>query len=227
VSLKQRKTSIKTRVKMDNIGKVFIIGLPRTGTTSVCEAMLSLGYKVAHTAYTERTFEQAQVIADTPVFCDYQQLDKYYPNSRFIYLERATHLWLPSIKQLLMRMQKNITRPDGGFNTTIKRCYQEVFRPFTAENIQDESFLLNCYQQHQNRIASYFSKRPQDLLSIDISQKNSYVQLLSFLALEARPGYFQQLNIGGKVTAWNDLKNESKIASTNNGKITKLDYFKR
>jgi len=216
---------IRTRVQMNNIEKVFIIGLPRTGTTSVCAAMLALGYKVAHTAYTQRTFEQAQVIADTPVFCDFQRLDNYYPNSRFIYLERAEHLWLPSIRQLLMRMKKNILRTDGGFNTTIKRCYQKVFTPFTEENIQDDNFLLNCYQQHQQEITAYFSNRPQDLLSINISQESSYQQLLTFLALENPTGNFQQMNRGGKVTAWNDLKNDNKIASTNNGKITKLDYF--
>ena len=48
--------------------KIFIIGLPRTGTTSVCVAMLELGFYVAHTAYTDRSFTEAQVIADTPIF---------------------------------------------------------------------------------------------------------------------------------------------------------------
>ncbi|MFT5759948.1 MAG: hypothetical protein ACI9LM_004732 [Alteromonadaceae bacterium] len=210
---------------MDSLGKIFIIGLPRTGTTSVCSALLTLGYYVAHTAYTQRTFEQAEVIADTPIFCDYPILDSYYPNSRFIYLERAPHLWIPSIKQLLLRMQKNMLRTDGGFNTIIKRCYQEIFTPFTADNIQDDKFLLDCYEQHQKTVTTYFSKRPQDLLSIDISKESSYAQLLSFLALDEGAGNFQQMNVGGKVTAWNDLKNDNKISSTNRGKITKVDYF--
>lgn len=210
---------------MENIGKIFIIGLPRTGTTSVCAAMLDLSLKVAHTAYTQKTFEQAQVIADTPIFCDYQILDSYYPNSLFIYLERATHLWLPSIKQLLARMQKNILRADGGFNPTIKRCYQQIFTPFTEENIQDDNFLLECYQQHQNNVKAYFEKRPQDLLSIDISEGHSYAQLLSFLGLDVKEGDFQQMNIGGKITAWNDLKDKNKVSSTNKGRITKLYYL--
>ena len=210
---------------MENVGKIFIIGLPRTGTTSVCAAMLDLGLKVAHTAYTQKTFEQAQVIADTPIFCDYQILDSYYPNSRFIYLERAAHLWLPSIKQLLARMQKNILRADGGFNTIIKRCYQQVFTPFTEENIQQESFLLNCYQQHHKDVKSYFNKRSQDLLCLDISKDDSYSQLLSFLVIENTGGDFQQMNIAGKVTAWNDLKDLNKVSSTNKGKITKLVYL--
>jgi len=59
-----------------NKDKIWIIGLPRTATTSVCVAMLDLGYKTAHTSYTKTCFKHAQVIADTPIFCDYQQLDK-------------------------------------------------------------------------------------------------------------------------------------------------------
>ena len=77
--------------------KIFIIGLPRTATTSVCVAMLELGFKTAHTAYTNQAMNDAQVIADTPVFCDYQLLDKTYPNAKFIYLTREFSSWLPSI----------------------------------------------------------------------------------------------------------------------------------
>jgi len=111
--------------------KIFIIGLPRTATTSVCLAMLGLGFKTAHNAYTEHAFNEAQVIADTPVFCDYQRLDKHFPTSKFIYLTRETQNWLPSIKQLLQRMIVNLQRTDGGFNPHLKRCYNEMFHCFS------------------------------------------------------------------------------------------------
>ena len=68
--------------------RIFIIGLPRTGTTSVCHAFLQLGFSCAHTAYTKQCFNQAQVIADTPIFNDYEYLDSLYPGAKFIYLER-------------------------------------------------------------------------------------------------------------------------------------------
>jgi len=117
--------------------KIFIIGLPRTGTTSVCAAMLALGYRVAHTAYTERSFFEAQVLADTPIFCDYQRLDSAYPNAKFIYLARDMEKWLPSIAQLLARMHNNLIRDDGGFNPIIKRCYQTIFSPYSLANINN------------------------------------------------------------------------------------------
>jgi len=207
--------------------KIFIIGLPRSGTTSICAAMLELGYTVAHTAYTQKTFDNAQVIADTPIFADYKRLDSFYPNSKFIYLTRESELWLPSIKQLLQRMFININRADGGFNTIIKRCYQETFTPFSLENIESDAFLAKAYSQHDTEIQQYFSTRAQDLLTIDISKPASYQRLLSFLAFKegSKTGGFEKLNIGGKVTAWKDLKHKNKIESTKNGRISLLDYL--
>ena len=207
--------------------KIFIIGLPRSGTTSICSAMLELGFTVAHTAYTQKTFDNAQVIADTPIFTDYKHLDNFYPNSKFIYLARDREQWLPSIKQLLKRMYVNVTRDDGGFNTIIKRCYQKTFAPFTFENIESNEFLTRCYLQHRDEVQQYFSERAQDLLTIDISEPTSYSKLLNFLSLHegCTTGNFERLNIGGKVTAWKDLKHDNKIESTKNGRMSLLDYL--
>lgn len=207
--------------------KVFIIGLPRTATTSVCLAMLEQGFKTAHNAYTQDSFSQAQVLADTPIFCDYQQLDKDFPNSQFIHLTRAPELWLPSIKQLLQRMIVNLQRTDGGFNPHIKRCYSEVFSPLTEDNINKDEFLLDCYSRHQQGISDHFKDRSQDLLTIDVSDEESYLAMLSFLNIDrekAREGGFKQINIGGKVRAWQHLNNALKVESTNKGRIDKVLY---
>lgn len=207
--------------------KIFIIGLPRTATTSVCLAMLEQGFKTAHNAYTQDSFSQAQVLADTPIFCDYRTLDKDFPNSQFIHLTRAPELWLPSIKQLLQRMLVNLQRTDGGFNPHIKRCYSEVFSPLTEDNIISDEFLQDCYTRHQQGITEHFKDRPQDLLTIDVSDEESYFALLSFLNIDkekAREGGFKQINIGGKVRAWQHLNNPLKVESTNKGRIDKVLY---
>jgi hypothetical protein len=210
------------------MNKIFIIGLPRTGTTSVCAAMLELGFSVAHTAYTERAFFEAQVIADTPIFCDYQHLDKAYPNAKFIYLTRTMDKWLPSIGQLLARMHVNLIRGDGGFNPIIKRCYQAVFTPYSSDNINNIDFLAQCYQQHEKQVMEYFQDRADDILTIDVSVNQNYAQLIKFLDIknsEAKGLGFKKLNVGGKVTAWKDIKSELKVESTNKGRVTKLPYL--
>ena len=207
--------------------KIFIIGLPRTATTSVCLAMLEQGFKTAHNAYTQDAFLHAEVLADTPIFCDYQALDKHFPNSKFIYLTRSPERWLPSIKQLLQRMIVNLQRTDGGFNPHLKRCYKEVFSPLTEENLNDDMFLQACYTRHQQGVVDYFKERKNDLLTIDVSEEDSYLALLKFLnidASKAREGGFKQINIGGKVKAWQDLNNALKVESTNKGRIDKMLY---
>ncbi len=202
--------------------KIFIIGLPRTATTSVCLAMLELGFKTAHTAYTKKSMADAQVIADTPVFCDYQTLDRKFPNAKFIYLTREFELWLPSIRQLLARMFKNLTRTDGGSNPHLRRCYGEVFAPLTEGNIEKDEFLYQCYQRHYQTVIDYFKGREQDLLTIDVSSEDSFNRLLCFLDIDkssVKQMNFERINIGGKVTAWNKIKHPLKIESTNKGKI--------
>ncbi|WP_206483905.1 sulfotransferase family protein [Thalassotalea sp. G2M2-11] len=205
--------------------KIFIIGLPRTGTTSVCSKFLALGYRVAHTAYTQQTFEHAQVIADTPVFNDFKTLDNYYPDSKFIYLTRDINAWLPSIKQLLQRMYANVIRHDGGFNPIIKRCYQQTFAPFTEQNINNDDFLIRCYQKHQQQVTQYFADKPAQLFTFSVTQTESFQQLHDFLQLPTPITSFNRLNIGGKITAWKELSHPNKIASTRNGKTTTLDYL--
>lgn len=205
--------------------KIFIIGLPRTATTSVCAAMLELGFKTAHTAYTNQSMNDAQVIADTPVFCDYQLLDKTYPNAKFIYLQRDSTVWLPSIRQLLIRMYKNLQRTDGGFNPTLKRCYNDIFSPLTLENIENDDFLQSCYDRHQQGINEYFKGRAQDLLQIDVSDKNSFDSLLAFLeidTIQTQLTGFERINIGGKVTAWKQIKSPLKIEATQKGKVDRV-----
>ncbi|MCJ8305169.1 sulfotransferase family protein [Shewanella sp.] len=201
--------------------KVFIIGLPRTATTSVCVATLSLGFKTAHTAYTQRAMDEAQIIADTPIFCDYQQLDKIYPNAKFVYLTRESDKWLPSIRQLLERMYTNLQRSDGGFNPILKRCYNGVFEPLTLDNIAKDSFLLECYQRHYQGALDYFNGREQDLLIIDVAHSDSFQQLADFLDVtDIEPWQnFEHINIGGKVTAWKKIKHPLKVEATEKGKI--------
>ncbi len=206
-------------------GKIFIIGLPRTATSSVCLAMLKLGFKTAHTAYTQNTFEQAQVIGDAPVFCDYQLLDKKYPNSKFIYLTRDPNLWVPSIKQLLQRMFVNLDRTDGGSNPIMRRCFKTTFSPFLLENILQDSFLLSCYLKHKKQVEQYFIHRQDDFLAIDVSDKYSHQRLRKFLTLESTSAKgFDKINVGRKVTAWLGVKHPLKIESTNKGRIDKHIY---
>jgi len=191
------------------MNKLFIIGLPRTGTTSISVALLD-NFKVAHTAYTKRAFELADVISDCPCFSDYQQLDKLFPESKFIYLQRPLEQWLPSTQRLLNKMLPSLNGK-AYVNPILKRSFEQTFNLNNTDNPLNGAHLTACYQRHEQVVIDYFHDR-DDLLTIDISQPNSLPQLLGFLGLEySGDEQFPHLNIGTRVDNWKEIKHPNKV----------------
>ena len=198
------------------MNKLFIIGLPRTGTTSVSVALLDSGFKVAHTAFTQRTFELAEVFSDTPCYCDYRQLDRLFPNSKFVYLDRDIELWIPSVQMLLTKMQNNLST-EGHFNPIMKRCFNQTFELRTTNEPLSADHLSHCYKQHQGQVFEYFTERG-DFLSLDVSKPGSLSSLLNFLGLENTDQLnFPHVNAGRMVTTWKDIKHPNKVNSNASG----------
>jgi len=160
------------------MNKLFIIGLPRTGTTSISVALLD-NFKVAHTAYTKRAFELADVISDCPCFSDYQQLDKLFPESKFIYLQRPLEQWLPSTQRLLNKMLPSLNGK-AYVNPILKRSFEQTFNLNNTDNPLNGAHLTACYQRHEQEVADFFHHR-ENLLRIDISQAESLPNLLDFI----------------------------------------------
>ncbi|MDO8342495.1 MAG: sulfotransferase [Cellvibrio sp.] len=199
------------------MSKIFIIGLPRTGTTSISVALLDYGFKVAHTAYTKRAFELADVISDAPCFADYQQLDALFPHSKFVYLDRALANWVPSMQMLLNKMLPELAPKSGYLNPVLKRCINHTFAPLTTENPLDAQHLEHCYHLHQQAVFNYFAAR-DDFLTIDISHGGSLPTLLEFLGINADDaGEFPHLNIGKLVDNWKEYTHPNKINSLSAG----------
>lgn len=199
------------------MNKLFIIGLPRTGTTSVSVALLEYGFKVAHTAYTKRAFELADVISDAPCFSDYEQLDKLFPNSKFVYLDRALENWVPSMQMLLQKMLPELDPKTGYLNPVLKRSFNKTFALSTTSNPLEQEHLETCYRDHQQAITTYFANR-SDFLTIDVSQPRSLKTLLQFLNVSNQEAdNFPRLNIGKQVDSWKEFKHPNKINSLSAG----------
>ncbi|MGE6436279.1 sulfotransferase family protein [Shewanella baltica] len=162
--------------------KVFIIGLPRTGTTSVSVALLEQGLKVAHMAFTKQAFMLADAISDVPCFSDYRQLDGLFPQAKFVYLERDMVKWVPSMQMLLGKMLPHLEAKSGRFHPIMKRSFRHTFAIDKVADPADETHLIACYQRHQNEVLAYFHGR-EDFISLDISHAGSLSRLLQFLGL--------------------------------------------
>ena len=200
------------------------MGLPRTGTTSVCAAALSLGFKTAHTAYTKQTLLDAQFLADTPIFNDFERLLLLYPTAKFIYLERDSSTWLPSIKRLLSRMSGRLLAAQGGFFPCLKHAYGDVFSPLNASTLNDDTHLRRCYLTHQAHVKAFFERIDNPTLVLNLKHKESYYDFCEFLQRTPKQG-FCHLNQGGKVTAWKQVRHPLKIESTRSGKADPFPFY--
>ncbi len=193
------------------MSKIFIVGLPRTGTTSISVALLEQGLKVAHTAFTQHAFTLADALSDAPCFSDYRHLDQLFPNSRFVYLDRPMDKWIPSMQRLLIKMLPQLEPKDGYLNPVLKRSFISTFELFNNTDPLTHEHLQQCYRKHQQQIFDYFDDR-DNLLKIDIGHRGSLTTLLQWLNLpSAGDTDFPLLNSGKEVDAWRNYKHPNKV----------------
>ena len=91
--------------------KIFGIGLSKTGTTILANALTILGYKVKDclgvTSYAKgdlssidmHIFSTYDAFTDTPIPSFYRELDAQFPNSKFILTVRDMDGWKASCKK--------------------------------------------------------------------------------------------------------------------------------
>jgi len=152
--------------------KIFGIGLSRTGTTSLNNFLLKIGYNVIHYPRQEQLYEFSNDGAtDISVIPYYKDLDRLFPNSKFILTTRDKNQWLDSIAPYLER----------------KRAWQQArWQVKLREDIYGTSFpnrdqAARAWDKHGYDVYKYFENRPNDLITIDIVGGDSPKELLKFL----------------------------------------------
>lgn len=184
----------------------------------MCTYLLDYGFKVAHTAYSETVFDQADVVADTPVFVDYASLYTRYPGAKFVYLERPLVDWVLSIRRLLKSMRKQWVRDSTVFEDDIKRCFQVVFPSFDRKTDFSDDYLQACYAKHQSAVLGFFADRPEQLLRLSLTQPDAGQELLTFCGgggeeVARSHERLPHVNKGRRITYWNTTAHHNKIPS--------------
>ncbi|MFV7784686.1 sulfotransferase family protein [Shewanella marisflavi] len=200
--------------------KIFIIGLPRTGTTSVSVALLEMGLRVAHQAFTKQAVILADAVSDAPCFSDYRQLHSLYPDAKFVYLDRPLDAWVPSMQMLLSRMLVHLDQGRGRFHPLLKRSFGHTFGIYRVANPMDAEHLKTCYQVHKQQVFEFFHQSQaftQQFLSLQLDQPQSLSRLASFIGVDipvaSSESEFPHLNRGRNVASWDEYKHELKINS--------------
>lgn len=163
--------------------KIFCIGLNKTGTISLHQALETLGFrslhwggpevaKKIHVAFHEgrplvEDLDDYDAYSDlVPISKRFDVLDRQYPGSRFILTTRDMEGWIRSRTAHVLRNQERAER--GEYTGTFLVVDPDAWR---ADFIE-----------HHRRVAEYFEGR-DDLLTMDITKGDGYELLCPFLAV--------------------------------------------
>jgi len=169
--------------------KIFVIGLSRTGTTSMCGALEFLGYRVLHYPDTKDVIHKTlagrfdwDVLDEYDAFADgapaafYRELDKQCPGSKFILLTRDEEPWLKSCKMKIKN--KHTSAKESAWEHTfvyvLRACLYN-------RHYFDEVAFSRARRRHTEDVRRHFRKRKGDLLVMDI--KEGWEPLCEFLGV--------------------------------------------
>lgn len=162
--------------------KIFCTGLQRTGTTSVTEALTTLGFKTNHYPKGLRdNIEHEEIdlfdaFTDWPIPLLYQELDKRHPGSKFIHVSRNEEDWLKSVEWLFTVGAKKYNWPKSGPGI-------DLHIKFYGSNTFHRDRFLEAYRRHNTEVEKYFLDRPQDCLFLQLEEADKFEKICQFLSL--------------------------------------------
>ncbi|MGD1865337.1 MAG: sulfotransferase family protein [Phormidesmis sp.] len=163
--------------------RVWDIGLPRTGTTTFCEAVKLLGYsKVKHNPRYEH-LQDLEAASDAGCVVYYKYLDFKYPNSKFVLALRDLDSWLASAEFIYTKY------PATDKDIAILRR-MHIYESVTF----DRDKFVAAYHRHYADVRRYFADRPDDLLEMNIVEGEGWEKLCPFLDLPVPEAAFPHRN---------------------------------
>lgn len=168
--------------------KVFCIGFQKTGTSSMRDALKSLGYSVAghygtdlpveelRERYVEIGLEMAKdydAVQDMPWALIYRELDAAYPGAKFVYTMRDADNWITSMVKHFETRPSSVRQLTYGEDCPCPQGNEEQYK--------------KVYLAHRAAVLEYFAGRPGDFLVMDLERGDGWAELGAFLGLENVP----------------------------------------
>ena len=187
------KVTTERQKKLRYAGKIFGIGLGRTGTHSLAVALSQLGIKIRHHVnynslipefcLATRTFTGSRLFAMFDKYqavangtgLSYRELDLAYPNSRFILTVREPNAWLQS-QAAYRRLQSEQAR-----DSATHRVQHFINREIYGSEHFDPEIWLETYKRHVDSVLDYFADRSMSLLVMDICGGDGWDKICPFL----------------------------------------------
>ncbi|MEM1422925.1 MAG: sulfotransferase family protein [Planctomycetota bacterium] len=171
-------------------GRVFGVGLSRTGTTSLANALDVIGIPCLHYPDPGLMLDgrYADALAGYRAACDitvsafFEELDRAYPGSRFVLTVRPLGAWLASIERHTARIVRDTPEEldaDHPKGLVRRMCF--------GTTGWDRELFVRAHAAHRERVEACFADRPGDLLVIDVTSGDPWDVLCGFLGAE-QPG---------------------------------------
>jgi hypothetical protein len=183
--------------------KVFGIGLPKTGLSSLTSALKILGYSTSqyqwdvmdwdtlnqlqNGSFHLKVLESHDAVTDLPFISRFPQaFDQEYPGSKFILTVRDINSWLRSTEQWFSSRPIKAAHQDRRLTAYTSTAFFDLyFRVLLFGSIQfSRDHLRYIYNEHYDRVTRYFTDRETDLLVLDTSAGEGWEQLCPFLYKE-------------------------------------------
>lgn len=168
---------------MKIFNKIFGIGLPKTGTTSLMFALRDLGL-YTNVLKSEESYDlirkgqfklpeldQLQSSNDCPISTFFEEFDRAYPGSLFIWTIREKQDWLASCEKHWGKYSKS--------NINHRRTFNRIAL-FGIVDFNPDRFEV-VYDSHKKRVESYFDSK-DNFLKMNV--KDGWETLCSFLDIE-------------------------------------------
>ncbi len=158
------------------MGKIFGIGISKTGTLSLASALVVLGYRSIHLPMTLEQIDLNDAATDITVACRFEELDRLYPGSKFIFTEREMAEWLRSCRyHFTRRIVLEWLSPKTRALIVAARKGM-----YGTERFDPQTF-AKTYLRHREKVFAYFRERPGDLLVMNICGGDGWNKLCPFL----------------------------------------------
>lgn len=205
-----------------HFSKIFGIGLPRTGTTSLNTALNTIGIPSIHfpfSLYESADFsilEQYTGFVDSPIPYLYRQLDEMYPDAGFILTTRALDQWLTSMQWLL---------EEGPNIWEWKSIYDTYHADFFGSTKFDRECYQKAYHDFHRKVQDYFDGR-DNLLILDLNIGYGYEELCHFLRIPVYEGEYPRGNEKRRASKLQKLAYQiGKYNQPCEHLIRRLDYY--
>lgn len=172
--------------------KIFIVGLHKTGTTSLAYFFERLGYlvtgpdthlvaEIENNNFKEinNFLEKYDVFQDDPWYMIYPYLYTKFPNAKFILLERCESDWIDSVQRFY---------GEDRYNNAVRRKFYG-----NANTIQNKKEYLQKYRSHNKEVKNFFSNK-ENFISISIANDKDAIRLQKFLNFKIKFTSFPHKN---------------------------------